>query len=54
VREYLATLGVSPARLETISYGKERPICVESSEQCWQQNRRGMSVIRSGAVASAS
>jgi len=54
VREYLTTLGVSPARLETISYGKERPVCVESSEQCWAQNRRGVSAIRSGAVASAS
>ncbi len=54
VREYLTTLGVSPARLETISYGKERPICGESTEQCWQQNRRGVSAIRSGAVASAS
>jgi peptidoglycan-associated lipoprotein len=54
VREYLTTLGVSPARLETISYGKERPMCVESTEQCWAQNRRGVSAIRNGAVASAS
>jgi peptidoglycan-associated lipoprotein len=54
VREYLTTLGVSPARLETISYGKERPTCVESTEPCWAQNRRGVSAIRNGAVASAS
>ena len=41
--------GVSAARLETISYGKERPICTESSEDCWAQNRRGVSVITGGA-----
>jgi peptidoglycan-associated lipoprotein len=27
-------------RLKTISYGKERPQCTESSESCWQKNRR--------------
>ena len=51
VRDYLVSLGVSGARIETISYGKERPICVQSSEQCWQQNRRGVSTIKSGAVS---
>jgi peptidoglycan-associated lipoprotein len=54
VKEYLTSLGVSAARLETISYGKERPMCIESTEACWEQNRRGVSAIRSGAVASAS
>ena len=54
VREFLTSLGINGARVETISYGKERPLCAESTEQCWQQNRRGMSVIKSGAVASAS
>lgn len=49
-REYLISLGVSGARLETISYGKERPTCVVSDENCWQVNRRGVSVIRTGAV----
>jgi peptidoglycan-associated lipoprotein len=51
VREYLVSLGVSAARLETISYGKERPTCVESAEGCWQQNRRGVSTIRGGAAS---
>jgi peptidoglycan-associated lipoprotein len=51
VKEYLISLGVSSSRLETISYGKERPVCVESNESCWQQNRRGVSVI-SGGVSS--
>jgi peptidoglycan-associated lipoprotein len=51
VKEYLVSLGVSSARLETISYGKERPVCTESDENCWAQNRRGVSVI-SGAASS--
>ena len=51
VREFLIGLGVSAARLETISYGKERPVCVESAENCWQINRRGVSTIRSGAAS---
>lgn len=49
VKEYLVSLGVSTGRLETISYGKERPMCTESSESCWAQNRRGVSTITSGA-----
>ena len=53
VREFLTSLGVSAARLETISYGKERPICAESNDPCWQQNRRGTSVIKSGEVSAA-
>jgi peptidoglycan-associated lipoprotein len=39
-KEYLVNLGVSESRLRTISYGKERPQCNESSEECWQLNRR--------------
>jgi peptidoglycan-associated lipoprotein len=27
--------------MKTISFGKEKPFCTESNEQCWQQNRRG-------------
>jgi peptidoglycan-associated lipoprotein len=51
VRDYLVSLGVSGARIETISYGKERPICVQSDDACWAQNRRGVSTIKSGAVS---
>jgi peptidoglycan-associated lipoprotein len=51
VKDYLASLGVSGARLETISYGKERPVCVESNDACWSQNRRGVSTIKSGSVS---
>jgi peptidoglycan-associated lipoprotein len=49
VKEYLVSLGVSAARVDTVSYGKEKPICAESSESCWAQNRRGVTVIASGA-----
>jgi peptidoglycan-associated lipoprotein len=51
VKDYLASLGVSGARLDTISYGKERPICSQSNEACWAQNRRGVSTIKSGSVS---
>jgi peptidoglycan-associated lipoprotein len=38
--EYLQALGIDAARLKTISYGKERPQCTESTEDCRQSNRR--------------
>jgi len=49
VKEYLVSQGVSTGRLETVSYGKERPVCTESNEGCWAQNRRGVSVVAGGA-----
>ena len=49
VKEYLVSLGVSSDRVDTISYGKERPICTESDESCWAQNRRGVTVVAGGA-----
>jgi peptidoglycan-associated lipoprotein len=51
VKDYLTSLGISAARLDTISYGKERPVCVQSNEACWAQNRRGVSTIKGGAVS---
>lgn len=39
-RDYLISLGVSGSRLQTISYGKERPVCSASNETCWSRNRR--------------
>ncbi len=50
-KDYLVSLGVNAARLDTISYGKERPVCSESNEACWAMNRRGVSVIKGGAVS---
>jgi peptidoglycan-associated lipoprotein len=46
VKEYLVSLGVGADRLTTISFGKERPVCGESNEACWSQNRRAVSEIR--------
>jgi peptidoglycan-associated lipoprotein len=36
----LVSMGVAASRIKTISYGKEKPFCSESTEACWQQNRR--------------
>jgi len=41
VKNALIQAGVGADRIRTISYGKEKPVCTESNEQCWQQNRRG-------------
>ena len=38
--DYLASLGVAPDRMKTVSYGKEVPICQDSTEDCWARNRR--------------
>ena len=45
VREYLAAMGVGSSRVQTVSYGKERPFCNQETESCWQENRRGHMVI---------
>jgi peptidoglycan-associated lipoprotein len=39
-KSYLMNLGADGSLLETISYGKERPLCREHNEECWAQNRR--------------
>ena len=41
VKQYLVSLGVSAGNLTTVSFGKEKPVCAEHGEPCWQQNRRG-------------
>ena len=46
VKEALTKGGVNSSRVNTISYGKEKPFCTESNEQCWQQNRRGHFVLQ--------
>ncbi len=49
VQNYLISRGVAPNRLQTISYGKERPIQICSDESCYSQNRRAVTVITAGA-----
>ena len=48
-RDYLVSQGVDPSRIETVSYGKERPVCNESTEECWARNRNATTIIQSGA-----
>ena len=43
-KNYLAARGVSPERISTISYGKERPLALGSDESSWAQNRRAVTV----------
>ena len=46
-RSALVNAGVAAGRIRVISYGKEKPFCTESTEECWQQNRRaGFSMDR--------
>jgi peptidoglycan-associated lipoprotein len=51
-KDYLISLGISAERVSTISYGEEIPVCTESSESCWRQNRRARFVIIPGRPAS--
>ncbi len=39
-KKYLADMGVSARRISLISYGKEKPVCTQGTEDCWQRNRR--------------
>jgi len=50
VKAFLVSQGVSPSRLTTVSYGKERPIDARSNEAGWSRNRNGHTNITSGAI----
>lgn len=50
VRTYLVERGVNAGRIDTISYGKERPIAAGSNEDAWARNRNGHTAIVSGAT----
>lgn len=52
VSEYLVSQGVSSARVNTVSYGKERPIEICSAESCYAQNRRSVTVVGAGIPTS--
>jgi peptidoglycan-associated lipoprotein len=43
-KNYLASLGIDASRIQTVSYGKERPAAPGSNEQAWAQNRRAVTV----------
>jgi peptidoglycan-associated lipoprotein len=44
-KNYLVSLGIAANRIDTVSWGKERPFCTEHDETCWQQNRRAHFVM---------
>jgi peptidoglycan-associated lipoprotein len=44
-KNYLASLGVDPSRIEVISYGKERPAELGSNEEAYAKNRRAVTVV---------
>src|SRR6202790_4227248 len=44
-KQFLVSLGISADRIETVSYGKEKPFCTASTEECYAQNRRGHFVM---------
>lgn len=46
VRDILVSNGVASSRIDTVSFGEERPVCTRSGEACWAQNRRGDVVNR--------
>jgi peptidoglycan-associated lipoprotein len=45
-RTYLTELGVASKQVGTVSYGKERPFCMEHDESCYQLNRRGHVLLK--------
>jgi peptidoglycan-associated lipoprotein len=45
VKQFLVSQGIPADRMSTVSFGKEKPFCMESNESCWQQNRRGHFVM---------
>ncbi len=51
-KSFLIAQGISPQRIRNLSYGKERPVAVCDDITCWSQNRRTVTVIGGGAVAS--
>ncbi len=44
IKNYLASLGIEPGRIRTLSYGKERPAEAGTNEEAWAKNRRGIAI----------
>ena len=45
-RDFLVSLGISHSRINQISFGEERPVCRESTEECWAKNRRDHFMVK--------
>jgi peptidoglycan-associated lipoprotein len=48
-KNFLVNVGVSPDRIDTISFGKNQPVCTDQTEECWQKNRRAHIRLGGGA-----
>ncbi len=51
VVEFLVSQGVAPGRLQSVTFGKERPIAICSAESCYAQNRRAVTVVAAGGLS---
>ncbi len=49
VQAYLVSKGVADSRISTVTYGKERPLEICSTEACWSKNRRAVTVVSAGS-----
>jgi peptidoglycan-associated lipoprotein len=49
-QDFLISQGVAPSRMRTVSYGKERPVEICSTEDCYAKNRRAVTVLQIGAA----
>lgn len=54
VRQYYVTTGIPKARLETISFGEERPTCTAATDECYAMNRRGATKVRNAEAITIS
>ena len=43
---YLVSQGIQASRITIISYGEERPVCTEKTEECWAKNRRAHFLVK--------
>lgn len=44
-KNYLVSMGISSSRISTVTFGEEKPLCMEQTEDCWQRNRRAHFVV---------
>ena len=44
--DYLASRGIQAERMNTLSYGKEKPVCQEHTEACWAKNRHAHFLVK--------
>lgn len=51
-KNFLVSQGVAANRIQTVSYGKERPFCTQEKESCWQENRRAHFRMAAGTASS--